>query len=470
MGGGNNRTSPFTSVSHSSLERLPEEEIEELREQLQTSLGEHESVPGVTSLETSQSPVPDGQADDSGGGSASLGGPIAGQSGGQAPSQATPPSGESAEAGKVPVADDATLPSDHPDFNESASQVPVRADTDRTRKALPAGVTADDVAGVEGGPVDTSGLDIDPPDLSDADSVGELARTLFDSEDAISPRNRDGEGERVLQMADEGDGKVGGWEDFELPPEPERETLAEAGVEGGRTAQYMERGHLPHLPDDTGDYRTGRAFITHYDPDFNPDASDADCPGEYCAGHQMGNFAFCDALGMNTPRHVYDPDENYVAAEEFPGQPAFEADDVMCQQVDRDALTDTLAAQALVGNRDTHVGNIFVGWQGEVACVDLDIGGTEYEGREDMAGSVLTGAADEIESKGGPSVEGADIAERAQEIAVALHNSGRLPEVLDAVRDAQYETNGETTTAGTLLSNVDNLVTDARIEAAQTGQ
>jgi hypothetical protein len=419
MGGGDSQTSPFTSVTRSDLERLPEEEIEELREQLQTTLGEHESVPGVTSLDTSDTDIPQIRVGDADGDAASevrarLGGESDDAAGGAA-AGGSPPASGGASGGRSP-----------------GSQAPQQAGT-----GADAGVTA---AG------------IDPPDLSGADSMGDYARTLFDHEGSVSPPNREGGGEESPPVVSD-DGTVGGWHSFEMPGESHRTPLRDADEVTGRTAADMEKVDISEVPVD-GDYGTETAFVTNYGPDNNTRL--------VYGGSEVGASTFAEELGANVPSHVYDPDGEYVAAEAFPGDAVRECDRETMRKVDGDQLTDTLAVQVLMGNDDLHSGNVFLSDDGEAACIDLDMAGKEFVDKDSLQKRISNSTMGRIERAGGPEVSKEDIADRAQEIAVALHNNDDVERIVTKTKNAEAAVSGRTDVGDAVENNIKMLVEEAQ--------
>jgi hypothetical protein len=462
MGGGDSQTSPFTSVTHSDLERLPEEEIEELREQLQTTLDEHESVPGVTSLETSESEIPqrldDGEdrsrlasaVRDAAGASGMPSGGIAAGDG--EPGATAPPSGDPFDNDLSEMLAELEESLDHSPISDIIPDEPSEAESD----AGP--------AGLDGPALDTSELSIDPPDLSDADSRADLAGALFGSERSVLPANRDGDGRANLDVVVEQDGDqtVGTWHSFEMPADDDKRTdLALTGKEQGRTASHMERVDLDDVEGLDGDYDTEQAFVTHYD-DRYPDKEHERPPREVHAGHEIGASTFAQQLGANVPRHAYDPDQNIVAAEAFPGDAVKNASSSAVREISAENMRDTLAVQIIAGNTDTHAGNLFVGDDGEVACIDLDIAGKSFSDMDHLARELDMRGARNAARNGGPDVEGEAVIERAQEIAVSLHNDGRVDEVVEATKQAEAATTGRTDVGEAVRNNIDLLVRTAR--------
>jgi hypothetical protein len=469
-GGGDSYSSPLTSVSHSDLERLPEDEIEELREQLQTSLDEHESVPGVTSLGTSETELPQrlvAQEEreelaeavrDAAAGSEMPSGGIGGGGGGGGSAGGGPSPGG---GGGDSVTDDpfsADLSAMLEELEEDMGRSPIddlMPDSDANEGS------GDGEAGFDPSPVDTDGLDIDPPDLSDVDSRDELARSLFTDSASVNPNLRYGDGDfpSEIVVGEGEDQRVGNLHSFEMPEsDADRTDLARTGNDMGRTAEQMERVAAWELD---GDYGTERAFVTHYD-DLRPDDDTHRPPQQRHAGREVAVSVFGSELGANVPRHAYVPEQNLVASEEFPGDSARNAPTSAIEQVSADNLTDTLAVQVLAGNTDTHAGNIFVNDAGETACIDLDIAGKDFSDIDAMERELDMRGANRINRKGGPNIEKADVMERAQEIAISLHNDGRLEKVTEKTRQAEAATTGQTAVGDAVENNARLLIERAR--------
>jgi hypothetical protein len=316
-----------------------------------------------------------------------------------------------------------------------------------------------DQPGLDGPPVDTSALGINPPDLSGTDDLGEMANALYRDERSIAPRLRDGSGEpRLAGPATNPDGTVG-W-DTEIPGEESRESLEARADNRGRTAQFMHSVDLP--PEAASEHGSGEAFITRY-KEADGNWTDVGEPPHIQYGvREMTTAAFCDAVGANVPLHVYDPETNEVMSEGFEGEAVADADDWVLQQVGRDHLLDTMAVQVLAGNRDPHGENVFVNERGELACIDLDYSGFEIRDPDHTADFVKGGPLQEVRDAGGPDVTRQDVATRAQEIAVALHNEGKVSGALAAAGSIEAASHGDGEITGAIEGNIEMLVKGAQ--------
>jgi hypothetical protein len=316
-----------------------------------------------------------------------------------------------------------------------------------------------DQPGLDGPPVDTSALAIDPPDLSGTDDLGEMANALYGDERSMAPRLRDGSGGPMLTgPATNPDGTVG-W-DTEIPGEESRDALEARADHRGRTAQFMHSVDLP--PGAASEHGSGEAFITRY-KEADGNRTDVGEPPHLQYGvREMTTAAFCDAVGANVPRHVYDPETNEVMSEGFEGQAVADADDSVLQQVGRDHLLDTMAVQVLAGNRDPHEENIFVNDSGELACIDLDYSGFDIGDPDDTADFVKGGTLQEVRDAGGADVTRQEVATRAQEIAVALHNEGKVSGALAAAGSIEAASHGDGEFTGAIEGNIEMLVKGAQ--------
>jgi len=440
MGGGRSRSSSlFTSDTDSEARRLDEDELADLRERLNEAadnaderLNDDESVPDVTSFGTSETDEPrvsvtddnsEGAGDEASGGGGSSG------------------TGVETRVGMA-----TSVPSEigggDPGDGESTAE-----------------------PGVAGGPVDTAALPYSPPDLSDADSPGERARELLRG-DAIAPRNRSGEGERLFDTVESG-GNIGGWREFEYPDADSRQWLDDTGEVTGRTSAHMEIAHIrppalqdPPVENPDGDYELNKAYVTHYDQREDVDRKP---PMNDRAPIQLGQAAWADAIGANVPTHAYDPERNLVAAEGFPGEAARKVSSAAAEQVDHDELVDQVAVQMMSGNTDLHSGNLFVSDDGTPAFIDLDIARGRYDDMDEFRRRVDLRGVNRVSGKGGPEVTTDEVVQRAKEIAVGLHNDGAVDDVVEqvAAHEQAAGARGERV-ADNLLNNLDMLVSNAR--------
>jgi hypothetical protein len=191
----------------------------------------------------------------------------------------------------------------------------------------------------------------------------------------------------------------------------------------------------------------------------------------------MVGYAATDAIGARVPPHTFHTDGDWVAKAGIDGRPADLAPQAAAQQVDREEFIDQMAVQLLAGNDDLPGGNVFIGDDGRVTCIDLDLAGHGWDDREQMldgAGRPIQDVADPIDEKRADGTE-LDVTEeelvaRAQEIAVSLEVSGQKQQVFetleryDSVFDNYYDTDRlfHGPYGGRVQNNIQLLINDAR--------
>ena len=288
-------------------------------------------------------------------------------------------------------------------------------------------------------------------------SPAELAHEYL-AEGAVADRHRDGgdEGEveqRAVPPDESGDERIGGWDEYDPNDAQEIVSLAEGDEDGGRTQKYMDRVVLDEEADGTD-----TAFVTHYREDARPDV-DSSPPRKRYGRNQMAMYAFCDAVGVDIPRHTYDRDGEWVAAYGVDGRSvsdlAWSSDEEeekrnreIARKVDRDEFKDQMAVQILGGNNDLHQLNVHVDDGGGVHCIDLDLSVDKIRDLDNTAvhASRAAETSEKIARARGDgddeydeefAMSGEEIAERAQEIAVSIHNSGDTDRIAESV--AEYD-------------------------------
>jgi len=290
---------------------------------------------------------------------------------------------------------------------------------------------------------------------TDADTPAEFAETVL-VDDAISTRFHDDAppgtvegGDAARSPAEPDRYRFGGWSDYD----PENATgftpIADVVDVAGRNAEYKDVADLSDDPA-TG---TDEAYITYYADDAKPEI-DTDSERTTYAHREMVGYAATDAIGARVPPHTFNTDGAWVAKAGIDGRPADLAPQTAAQQVDRAEFIDQMAVQLLAGNDDLHAGNVFIGDDGRVTCIDLDLAGHGWHDREQM----LDGASQAIQDVAGPidekradgtelDITEAELVARAQEIAVSLEVSGQKQQVFetleryDSVFDGYYDIN-----------------------------
>ena len=312
---------------------------------------------------------------------------------------------------------------------------------------------------------------------TDADTPAEFAETVL-VDDAVSTRFHDDAppgtvegGDSAQSPAEPDRHRFGGWSDYD----PENATgftpITEAVTVAGRNAEYKDVADLSDDPA-TG---TDEAYITYYADDAKPDI-DTDSERTTYAHREMVGYAATDAIGARVPPHTFNTDGAWVAKAGIDGRPADLAPQTAAQQVDRAEFIDQMAVQLLAGNDDLHAGNVFIGDDGRVTCIDLDLAGHGWHDREQMldgASQAIHDVADPIDEKRADGTE-LDITEeelvaRAQEIAVSLEVSGQKQQVFetleryDSVFDGYYDINPHFGPYGARVqNNIQLLINNAR--------
>lgn len=270
------------------------------------------------------------------------------------------------------------------------------------------------------------------PGVADARNGGEFARATF-STGALSTRAKSDSDEWGVNSAPEsGTGRYGSWEEFKQYNITQRRPLRDTSNRGGVTEDHMEVVDMSGAATDSY-----RAYVTDYARPAGPE--------DWQAQSQLTASTFAHACGVRAPNHTYDPDEEYVAAAGVNklGQPEAEPvaviDAEKASKVDRDEFLDICAVQQLAGNNDLHFENIFVDDEGGVHCIDYDRGRKEYSDMATLESSChkANSTANQIDRnrKGGFNVDKSAIADRAQEIAVALEVSGQKERVLQSISE-----------------------------------
>lgn len=273
---------------------------------------------------------------------------------------------------------------------------------------------------------------------------GELAREYL-REDVVAERHRTGDGGQRASPADESrPNRIGGWDEYDPEDIEEFHPLGNLGG-GASSAQYMDEARFE------GDDGADSAFVTYYSEDARDTANSP--PRKEYAARRMAMFAFCDAVGARTVPHTYNTDEEWVASRGVDGydiceieHPATHDDPneeiaAVALSVDREEYIDQMAVQILGGNRDLHDLNLIIDDEGRTHYIDLDLGACDpsrLDTERAVESSMRLGKARAEASDESPDefvVEHGEIVGRAQEIAVAIHNSGDTDRIVDAVRE-----------------------------------
>lgn len=284
------------------------------------------------------------------------------------------------------------------------------------------------------------------PDASTTEKAREyLSRGALADRHAPFARAADGMdgGQRAIPREESRDGRFGGWEGYSIENTDSISPLDQEVNTLGRTQKHMQHATLDR---ETADQEgTDNAFVTNYAHDFRSSPP----PREKSAQSQMALYGFCDAVGVRVPRHTYDENGEWVAAEGVTGTTVedLKPGDFPGRRVDPDEFKDLMAVHLLAGNTDLSPDNVKIDEDGHVHCFDLDFAFNEYNSFRQIR--MRTNHAKDTsniiswQSITGPEqdedmlFDRGEFAERAQEIAVSIHNSGDTDRVVEAA--AAYE-------------------------------
>lgn len=279
--------------------------------------------------------------------------------------------------------------------------------------------------------------DISP---SDAPSVKQFAEQAF-VEGTQARRLTAGMTGREASITGSRD-MVGGWKTLNKQSIIEREGLTDIDeIEGGSTDSFMERAKLA----EEGDTAATEAFITNYNHNIGGNRK----PTLENAHSQMALYAGLDAMGVETPRHVFDAENKQVIVEGA-SRPGYETTTAEAEElpqehadkIDPEQLQDVLAANLLLGNPDCNAENLIVGEDGTVMSFDYDYSetfGQLHGDAAERAESWIDDAVTQINEVRGDEIDmdASDVADRVEELATQLDESGMVDRVVGAV--AEYD-------------------------------
>ena len=224
--------------------------------------------------------------------------------------------------------------------------------------------------------------------------------------------------------------QIGGWKTFD------REAITERhDIDGGRTDSYMEIVSV-----ESDEMNAEKAFVTHYDNDGAPHVR---TPERQNARSRMGVHAALDAMGVRTPRHVFDnetkelfvepiggPDTDTVNLYNYHGTAEDDLRTVQdyIDKVDEDQFETMFAANMICGNLDLDPENMMVDENGNVVIFDYDF--TESVGSleelKSHAKRNIQGSINAVEhAKDGEfDVTVDSVVQRAGELAAQLKETG----------------------------------------------
>lgn len=194
-------------------------------------------------------------------------------------------------------------------------------------------------------------------------SPGEFARTLFSSETIASRFVGDTSQDSTVLADYEQQGVergYGGWEKYDIA-ERTSQTPLKQGY-SGRRVNFMRREEL------LIDEKKQVAFVTNYSRSGISVKQ---------AHSQMCVWAFCDAIGLDVPRHHWFPDDEIVVVEEV-GEVNEQVWDLVsvsreiAERIDQRALLEYISILLIAGNEDLRPPNFACDEEGQVYVFDFD--------------------------------------------------------------------------------------------------
>lgn len=258
---------------------------------------------------------------------------------------------------------------------------------------------------------------------------GEFARALLHPE-VIASRyigntSRDDD---VLADYNQQDSDVGygGWPEYPFADVISQQPLKQ-GNYTGRRVDSMRREKVS-----TGTH-TNAAFVTDYSETG---------PQMRQAHSQMAIWAFCDALGIDVPRHHWFPGENIVVVEKVGGldekiQDPISLDCEVADRINPDALLDYISVQLLAGTGDLRPANFKFGEEGQVYIFDFDKADQRFQSvaalRNACNKAMRTVDVLEEARTEDLSIDRDRICSRVQEIATTVNSPPQLNRILGTV-------------------------------------
>lgn len=200
---------------------------------------------------------------------------------------------------------------------------------------------------------------------------GEFARDLFHPGTIASRYVADTSLDNVVLADYEQRGVIhgaGGWEEYHAA-ELRSEVPLKNGSYSGRRVDSMSRQDL---------LLGGEEYVA-----FTTDYS-RDSIRMRQAHSQMAVWAFCDALGLNVPRHHWFPDAEVVVVEEVGGVDEqvwdpFSVPPEVAQRVNQRVLLDYISVLLIAGNEDLRPPNFKIGDEGQIHVFDFDKSDYRFE-------------------------------------------------------------------------------------------
>jgi len=264
---------------------------------------------------------------------------------------------------------------------------------------------------------------------------GSFARTIL-SADALAPRFRGGNQDDNAVLADSASSSlgIGGWENYEPDHIVSQQPLKDTN-HGGRRVDHMFTCKLDNS------FSQERAFVCQYP---EPDSSG---PPRISQAHtQMAVWAFCDAVGIDVPRHQWLSDERQVVVEEVGRNDEktwttlrLDRGQQCVEEINPDRLRDIFSVQLLAGVEDLSHRNLNIGESGRAYVFDFDKADQVFEST-----AVLSHACNKAcktirmlnEVRTTPlSLNRMSICDRVKEIASRINNSPHKQRILSTVEE-----------------------------------
>lgn len=267
---------------------------------------------------------------------------------------------------------------------------------------------------------------------------GEFARSLLDTE-AIAQRYRGEEPEDEIVLAADfeysEDSGIGGWPEYS-PEHVVSSTPLKETAYSGRRAEAMAIQTLDQS------LSHSEAFVTRYPPEESGAG-----PNIRQGQSQMSVWAFCDAVGIDVPRHHWVPNERAVVVESV--GPADEDtstvltldDPVYADRINPSQIRDLMSVQLLAGVEDITQRNLIIDERGLAYVFDFDKADQRYSSVEALRVACNKSCKtleilDSIRSE--PlGLARSSLCTRTCEIASAINNSSQKERILETV--ARYD-------------------------------
>ena len=266
------------------------------------------------------------------------------------------------------------------------------------------------------------------------ETPGSFARSLLDS-DALAVRFRDDtlEDNVVLASFPEASSPsgIGGWSEYD----PERVVSTQPLKETNYSGRRVDSMSIYTFDEE---FEQTRAFVTQY-----PLEGSSGEPRIGQAHSQMAVWAFCDALGIDVPRHQWLYDERKVVVEEV-GTPeektwtVLAVEERYANEINHTQLQDLISVQLLAGVEDLSYRNLNIGESGRAYVFDFDKADQQFKSTNVLriaCGKICRTIKTIDEVRTTPlQIDRNSICARVQEIATGIANSPHRERILKTVQ------------------------------------